>query len=132
MCARSRAARRLLRAPPLRSRAPAADSLSPHALRPAHRARAAGRRARSAAVRPRPTGCRSADGAGRGIQDITNRWSTTFRLNDVLRMILETMYRALGFRRVVFCLRDARTGALTGRFGLGDGAEARHRDFRCR
>ena len=59
-----------------------------------------------------------------GIQDITNTMVENFKLNDVLRMILETMYRALGFRRVVFCLRDAKTETLTGRFGLGDGAEA--------
>ena len=59
-----------------------------------------------------------------GIQDITNTMVENFKLNDVLRMILETMYRALGFRRVVFCLRDAKTNTLTGRFGLGDGAEA--------
>jgi eukaryotic-like serine/threonine-protein kinase len=59
-----------------------------------------------------------------GIQDITNTMVENFKLNDVLRMILETMYRALGFRRVIFCLRDAKTETLTGRFGLGDSAEA--------
>ncbi|MBS0448454.1 MAG: HDOD domain-containing protein [Proteobacteria bacterium] len=58
-----------------------------------------------------------------GIQDITNTMVESFKLNEVLRMILETMYRALGFRRIVFCLRDPKTGTLTGRFGLGDGAE---------
>jgi len=46
-----------------------------------------------------------------------------FKLNDVLRMILETMFRALGFRRIVFCLRDPKTQTLTGRFGLGEDAE---------
>ncbi|HEY0817937.1 MAG TPA: protein kinase [Rhizobacter sp.] len=54
-----------------------------------------------------------------GIQDITNTMVEDFKLNEVLRMILETMLRALGFRRVVFCLRDAKSDALTGRFGLG-------------
>ena len=34
------------------------------------------------------------------------------------------MFRALGFRRMVFCLREARTDQLTGRFGLGEGSEA--------
>jgi hypothetical protein len=58
-----------------------------------------------------------------GIQDITNSLVETFRLNDVLQMILETMLRALNCRRVVFCLRDARTGQLTGRLGLGEGAD---------
>jgi serine/threonine protein kinase len=59
-----------------------------------------------------------------GIQDITDSLVEDFELNDVLRMVLETMFRALGFRRIVFCLRDARTNTITGRFGLGDGAAA--------
>jgi len=58
-----------------------------------------------------------------GIQDITNSMVENFRLNEVLRMILETMFRALGFRRVIFCLRDPKTDILTGRFGLGDQSE---------
>jgi hypothetical protein len=58
-----------------------------------------------------------------GIQDITNSRVENFRLNEVLRMILETMFRALGFRRIVFCLRDPKTDTLTGRFGLGEGVE---------
>ena len=59
-----------------------------------------------------------------GIQDVTNAMVESFQLNDVLRMILETMFRALGFRRMVFCLREARTDLMTGRFGLGEGSEA--------
>ncbi|MED5621758.1 protein kinase domain-containing protein [Ideonella sp. BN130291] len=60
-----------------------------------------------------------------GIQDITNHMvADNFKLNEVLRMILETMFRALDFHRVVFCLRDPRTEMLTGRFGLGQGVEA--------
>jgi serine/threonine protein kinase len=58
-----------------------------------------------------------------GIQDITNAMVEDFKLTDVLRMILETMYRAMGFRQIVFCMRDARLDALTGRFGLGPGVE---------
>jgi HD-like signal output (HDOD) protein len=58
-----------------------------------------------------------------GIQDITNTLLENFRLNDVLHMILETMLRALDCRRVVFCLRDARTGALQGRMGIGEGVD---------
>jgi serine/threonine protein kinase len=65
-----------------------------------------------------------------GIQDITNTMVENFKLNDVLRMILETMFRALGFRRIVFCLRDPKTETLTGRFGLGDGAEAVAKNFK--
>ena len=67
------------------------------------------------------------------IQDITTPMvAENFRLNEVLRMILETMYRALHFRRVVFCLRDVKTGQLTGRFGLGEGAELAAAAFKAR
>nr|WP_316638693.1 HDOD domain-containing protein [uncultured Roseateles sp.] len=58
-----------------------------------------------------------------GIQDITNAMVESFKLNEVLRMILETMFRGLGFKRIVFCLRDPKTETLTGRFGLGEGVE---------
>jgi hypothetical protein len=34
------------------------------------------------------------------------------------------MYRALGFRCIVFALRDPKAGVITGRFGLGEGAQA--------
>ena len=57
-----------------------------------------------------------------GIQDITNTLVEDYALNDVLHMVLETMFRALRFRRIVFCLRDARSNQITGRFGLGDDA----------
>jgi hypothetical protein len=43
-----------------------------------------------------------------GIQDISNTLVEDFKLNDVLRIILETMYRAKGFKRVILCVRDAR------------------------
>ncbi|MCK7497944.1 MAG: hypothetical protein MZW92_49860 [Comamonadaceae bacterium] len=42
-----------------------------------------------------------------GIQDISNSLVDEFSLNDMLRIILETMYRALGFKRVLLCVRDA-------------------------
>ena len=58
-----------------------------------------------------------------GIQDITNAMVEDFKLSDILRMILEAMFRALDFQRVVFCLRDPKTDTLTGRFGLGAGVE---------
>ena len=69
------------------------------------------------------TGEGAAEMLAAGIQDITNTMVEDFRLNEVLRMILETMLRALGFQRIVFCLRDPKTETLTGRFGLGYGVE---------
>lgn len=65
-----------------------------------------------------------------GIQDITNAMVEDFKLTDVLRMILETMYRAMGFRHIIFCMRDAKAGALTGRFGLGASVEPVVKTFR--
>lgn len=54
-----------------------------------------------------------------GIQDISNSLVDDFALNDILRIILETMYRAIGFQRVLLSLRDPRNGQMAGRFGLG-------------
>jgi len=64
-----------------------------------------------------------------GVQDITNAMVEDFRLSDVLRMILEAMFRALEFDRIVFCMRDLKTDTLTGRFGLGHGVEAVVKQF---
>ena len=65
-----------------------------------------------------------------GIQDITNAMVEEFKLSDVLRMILETMFRALDFHRIVFCMRESRSDMLTGRFGLGMGVEGVVKQFR--
>jgi serine/threonine protein kinase len=63
-----------------------------------------------------------------GIQDISNTLVEDFKLNDVLRIILETMYRAKGFKRVILCVRDARSNTMLGRFGFGpDAAEIARR-----
>ncbi|MDD2879310.1 MAG: HDOD domain-containing protein [Rhodoferax sp.] len=64
-----------------------------------------------------------------GIQDITNVMVEDFKLSDVLRMILEAMFRALDFHRIIFCMRDAKTDTLTGRFGLGEGVEGVVKSF---
>ncbi len=65
-----------------------------------------------------------------GIQDITHAMVDDFKLNDVLRMVLETMYRAMNFRQVLFCLKDGRSGVLQGRFGLGEKAAESAKVFR--
>jgi len=54
-----------------------------------------------------------------GIQDISNSLVENFSLHDVLQITLETMYRSMGFKRVMFCLRDPRAGQMSGRFGFG-------------
>jgi HD-like signal output (HDOD) protein len=58
-----------------------------------------------------------------GISDITNTLARKYDLNDVLRIILETMYRAIGFTRVMLLTHDARNNALKSRFGFGRDTE---------
>jgi serine/threonine protein kinase/GAF domain-containing protein len=65
-----------------------------------------------------------------GIQDISNSLVDNFSLNDVLRIILETMYRAMGFKHVLLCLRDPRTHCMAARFGFGPDTEETIRRFR--
>ncbi len=65
-----------------------------------------------------------------GIQDISNSLVDDFSLNDVLRIILETMYRAMGFERVLLSLKDARSGTMTGRFGFGQNINVLAKSFR--
>lgn len=99
-----------------------ADTLSPHSLQATVAAFEATRV--DAATIVEPPRENAAEVLAAGIADITNSMVESFKLNEVLRMILETMFRALGFRRIVFCLRDPKTETLTGRFGLGDDAAA--------
>jgi serine/threonine protein kinase len=65
-----------------------------------------------------------------GIQDISNSLVEDFSLNDVLRITLETMYRAMGFRRVLLCLKDSKSGQMAGRFGFGADTNDLARQFR--
>ncbi len=65
-----------------------------------------------------------------GIQDVTQAMMEQVKLNDLLRMILEAMYRAMGLRQVVFCMKDPRSGLMQGRLGLGQGASATAAQFR--
>ena len=65
-----------------------------------------------------------------GIQDISNSLVDDFSLNDVLRITLETMYRAMGFQRVLLCLKDAKNGVMVGRFGFGPDTNELARKFR--
>lgn len=63
-----------------------------------------------------------------GIQEISTTLVDDFRLNDILRTILETMFRAIGFRRVLLCTREAKTGLMQARYGFGvDAAEVAKR-----
>ena len=64
-----------------------------------------------------------------GIQDITNTLVNDFNLNDVLRIILETMYRGMGFSQVLLCTREPRGNRLQARFGYGTRIENLLKNF---
>jgi eukaryotic-like serine/threonine-protein kinase len=65
-----------------------------------------------------------------GIADVTQSLASgEFKLNDVLRVVLGTMQRAMGLHRVVFCLRDPKSNTMTGRVALGAGGQAACKPF---
>ncbi len=64
-----------------------------------------------------------------GIQDITDTLVSQYKLNDLLRMVIETMYRAMGFSHVLIAIRDVRANAIVGRFGLGDNVDELIKNF---
>lgn len=55
-----------------------------------------------------------------GLHDITNTMKAEYKLNDVLQMVLESMYRGLGFRHVLIFSRDAKKNMMMARFGFGE------------
>lgn len=63
-----------------------------------------------------------------GIQDISQSLVGDYELNDILRIILETMYRGMGFTRVLLCIRHPATQSLKSRFGFGPDADRIIRD----
>ena len=64
-----------------------------------------------------------------GIQDITNTLLEEFKLNDILTMILETIYRGFGFNLVLFCLLDQKSMKMSARFGFGKNVDKSTRNF---
>lgn len=65
-----------------------------------------------------------------GLQDVGNSLiDDKVSLNDILRMILETMYTGMGFEHVILCIRDTGRNTMRGRFGFGEGAQALARVF---
>lgn len=58
-----------------------------------------------------------------GIAEITNSLLGEINLNDILTMVLETIYRGMGFNRVLFAMHDAKNKQVLARFGLGKGID---------
>ena len=64
-----------------------------------------------------------------GIQDISNALVEECVLGDLLRIVTETIFRALKARRVVLCLRDGRSDCMRARIALGTQPEQARAKF---
>ena len=59
-----------------------------------------------------------------GLQDVSNSLiDDNISINDILRMILETMFVGMGFAHVVLCIKDARRNTMCGKLGFGEGVQ---------
>ncbi len=65
-----------------------------------------------------------------GIQDITGSLVGDFVLADVLRIILETLYRGIGFEHVLLCIKDGHSRSMVAKFGFGPRIDELVRRFR--
>jgi len=64
-----------------------------------------------------------------GIQEITNVMLEDVTLDEILTMILETIYRGIGFDRVVIFFKDPKSDQMNVRFSLGSTIKNRLNDF---
>ncbi|MBV8465182.1 MAG: HDOD domain-containing protein [Burkholderiales bacterium] len=68
------------------------------------------------------------DALGNCMQEVTEALVGEFRLNDLLRVILETLFVSLGASRVLLATRSVQRNGVVGRFGFGKNIE----DFAAR
>lgn len=59
-----------------------------------------------------------------GIQDVTNTLVEDYQLNDVLQMVLETIYRSLGFKHTLIFIRDNKQNVMMAKSGFGENIDA--------
>jgi HD-like signal output (HDOD) protein len=78
---------------------------------------------------PPPPARPLADALTVGLHQLRHAMQGDYKPADVLRMALASLREALQCQRVVFCMRDPKTDTLTGRFGLGEGAESAAKAF---
>lgn len=64
-----------------------------------------------------------------GIQEISKAQIDDMPIDDLLHIVAETAYRALGARRVLMCMRDGRSNVMQARFGFGADVDELMRKF---
>ncbi len=71
----------------------------------------------------------------KGIQDINSAILSNFSLNDIIRIVLETMYRGMqlsGLANTLFFIKDTKLPVMSVRFGFGNGIEQLREWFRIK
>lgn len=65
-----------------------------------------------------------------GVQDVTQMLASgEFKLNDMILLVLETLYSSMGFRFATVCLRDLPTGRYVARVAVGENYAERQKGF---
>lgn len=65
-----------------------------------------------------------------GLQEVTGLLVGEHTVAEIFNVVLETMYRSMGFQRVVLALLDRKAGVMAGRIGFGEDADAFLKGFR--
>jgi HD-like signal output (HDOD) protein len=58
-----------------------------------------------------------------GIQDVTNALVDDLKINDILLMVVETIFRSLAFAHTLIFIRDNKQNAMVAKFGFGEGVD---------
>ncbi|WP_233575529.1 HDOD domain-containing protein [Noviherbaspirillum saxi] len=65
-----------------------------------------------------------------GVQDVTHMMASgRCKVNDLLLLVLETLYGSMGFRFATICLKDMQTQQFRARISMGDNHAARQAGF---
>lgn len=65
-----------------------------------------------------------------GVQDVTEMMASgRCKVNDLIMLALETLYRSMGFRFATVCLKDVKTNQFRARIALGEQNAARQAGF---
>jgi HD-like signal output (HDOD) protein len=65
-----------------------------------------------------------------GMQDVTQMMASgSCKVNDLMLLVLETLYSSLGFRFATVCLKDAQSGQFRARISMGENGVARQAGF---
>jgi HD-like signal output (HDOD) protein len=65
-----------------------------------------------------------------GVHDVTEMMASgRGKVNDMIMLVLETIYRSMGFRFATICVKDAKAGTYRARIALGEQAASRQDGF---